>query len=433
MPFMDNEEEGITAAGKVAPGDPLSLSELLERAEACIADEFIESEWVVVQITSINLNLNGHCYMDVVETDRRGGIVAKAKAIIWRGTYGILGNAFLQATGSPLQCGMKVLINCQVQFARLYGLSLIVSDIDPSYTLGEAEAERRSTIARLEAEGLMERNKELALPRLPRCFAVISNVNAAGYGDFMDGIYFELSNKRADERTISYAECHDQAMVGDKTIIFRLCDKEMYTAMRLDSQNLVIDRGIALHKMIRLITLATAGDGYLNFMGNEFGHPEWIDFPRQGNDWSFFYARRQWSLSDSDVLRYKPLKEFDKAMIRLFRDNAILSARPDCLRCDEEKKIIVMTRGDYLFVFSFNPTQSFDNYGIGMPEGEYEIVLDSDAGMFDGFSRNDDAVAHTTMRTTGSLIWQESPQRESQASLWSYTYTPRNSTEAAKT
>jgi exodeoxyribonuclease VII large subunit len=189
MQDIDNEEEGITAAGKGASGDPLSLSELLERAEACIADEFIESEWVVVQITSINLNLNGHCYMDVVETDRRGIIVAKAKAIIWRGTYGILSNAFLQATGSPLQCGMKVLINCQVQFARQYGLSLMVSDIDPSYTLGEAEAERRSTIARLEAEGLMERNKELALPRLPRCFAVISNANAAGYGDFMKQLH----------------------------------------------------------------------------------------------------------------------------------------------------------------------------------------------------------------------------------------------------
>ena len=214
----------------------------------------------------------------------------------------------------------------------------------------------------------------------------------------MGGIYFELSNKRADERTISYAECHDQAMVGDKTIIFRLCDKEMYYAMRLDSQNLIIDRGIALHKMIRLITLATAGNGYLNFMGNEFGHPEWIDFPRQGNNWSYFYARRQWSLSDNDELRYKPLKEFDKEMIRLFRDNSILADSPNCLRCDEDKKIIVMTRGKFLFVFSFNPTESFDNYGIGMPEGTYEIVLDSDASRFDGFSRNDDSVKHATMQ-----------------------------------
>ncbi|MCF0177766.1 MAG: 1,4-alpha-glucan-branching enzyme, partial [Bacteroidales bacterium] len=120
----------------------------------------------------------------------------------------------------------------------------------------------------------------------------------------MGEIWYELTNKRDDEKTISYAECHDQALVGDKTIIFRLIDKEMYTSMAKSAASLVVDRGIALHKMIRLVTLATAGNGYLNFMGNEFGHPEWIDFPREGNDWSYFYARRQWSLADNGLLRY---------------------------------------------------------------------------------------------------------------------------------
>ena len=118
----------------------------------------------------------------------------------------------------------------------------------------------------------------------------------------MGAIWWELTNKRADESTISYAECHDQALVGDKTIIFRLIDKDMYWSMSKQSRNLVVDRGLALHKMIRLVTAATCGGGYLNFMGNEWGHPEWIDFPREGNGWSYKYARRQWHLVDDDSL-----------------------------------------------------------------------------------------------------------------------------------
>ena len=140
----------------------------------------------------------------------------------------------------------------------------------------------------------------------------------------MGEMWWQLTNKRADEKTISYAECHDQAMVGDKTIIFRLMDKEMYFSMNKDSTSDIIDRGIALHKMIRLVTMATAGDGYLNFMGNEFGHPEWIDFPREGNGWSYKYARRQWSLAEPDYLRYKYLLNFDNAMIRLGKSEGIL-------------------------------------------------------------------------------------------------------------
>jgi 1,4-alpha-glucan branching enzyme len=214
----------------------------------------------------------------------------------------------------------------------------------------------------------------------------------------MGEIWHELSGKRPDERTISYAECHDQALVGDKTIIFRLIDQEMYWSMNRGSQNLVIDRGVALHKLIRLVTLATAGDGYLTFMGNEFGHPEWIDFPREGNDWSFFYARRQWSLVDNPQLRYHDLWSFEQAMLHMATENALLGAPVHCLRCDEEKKVLLLERAGLVFAFNFNPEFSFDRYGFAVPGGSYAMVLDSDAPSFGGFSRNDDQVAHMTVR-----------------------------------
>ena len=136
----------------------------------------------------------------------------------------------------------------------------------------------------------------------------------------MSELGHELNNRRQDEKTIGYAESHDQALVGDQTIIFRLIGKDMYENMRVSDNNLRVDRGMALHKMIRLITLATAGNGYLNFMGNEFGHPEWIDFPREGNNWSYHYARRQWHLRDNPKLRYFFLGEFDRAMIKMAKD-----------------------------------------------------------------------------------------------------------------
>lgn len=204
----------------------------------------------------------------------------------------------------------------------------------------------------------------------------------------MGEIWYQLTNKREDEKTISYAECHDQALVGDKTLIFRLMDKEMYTSMSKDSKNLVVDRGIALHKMIRLLTAVTAGNGYLTFMGNEFGHPEWIDFPREGNGWSYFYARRQWSLADNPNLRYGALRNFDREMVRLLRDNGILASKPVCLRCDEENKVLVIERGGFVFAFNFNPEKSFENYGFGVSQGDWKVVLDSDETRFDGLGRN---------------------------------------------
>ena len=200
-------------------------------------------------------------------------------------------------------------------------------------------------------------------------------------------IWWQLTNKRKDEKTISYAECHDQALVGDKTIIFRLIDAEMYTSMNRGSKSMVVDRGIALHKMIRLITLATAGDGYLNFMGNEFGHPEWIDFPREGNGWSYKYARRQWSLAEPDYLRYKYLRNFDKAMIAMAKSERILDDVPELLVQDEQKKILIFRRKDCIFAANFNPTQSFTDYGFAAPAGHWIDILSTDGADFDGFGR----------------------------------------------
>jgi len=203
----------------------------------------------------------------------------------------------------------------------------------------------------------------------------------------MGEMWWQLTNKREDEKTISYAECHDQAMVGDKTIAFRLMDAEMYTSMNKESQSPVVDRGMALHKMIRLVTMATSGNGYLTFMGNEFGHPEWIDFPREGNGWSYKHARRQWSLAEPDYLRYRYLRNFDKAMIELSRKESILDDRPELFVQDEQKKILIFKRKSCIFALNFNPTASFTDYGFAVPAGKYEVVLNTDENEFDGFSR----------------------------------------------
>ncbi len=203
----------------------------------------------------------------------------------------------------------------------------------------------------------------------------------------MGEMWWQLTNKRKDEKTISYAECHDQAMVGDKTIAFRLMDAEMYTSMNKESQSPVVDRGMALHKMIRLVTMATCGNGYLTFMGNEFGHPEWIDFPREGNGWSYKHARRQWSLAEPDYLRYRYLRNFDKAMIALAQQEAILDDVPELFVQDEEKKILIFKRKNCIFALNFNPTTSFTDYGFSVPAGKYELVLNTDENEFDGFSR----------------------------------------------
>jgi 1,4-alpha-glucan branching enzyme len=208
-------------------------------------------------------------------------------------------------------------------------------------------------------------------------------------------LYYELTSKRHDEKTVSYAESHDQALVGDKTLIFRLVDKEMYFFMSKTSQNLIIDRGLALHKMIRLITLATSGGAYLNFMGNEFGHPEWIDFPREGNNWSYHYARRQWGLADNPDLKYHYLGDFDRDMIFLFRNENILSQEYCHLHIDNQgDQVLAFSRKGYLFVFNFNPFKSFTDYGIQVAGGKYRIVLNTDNQKYGGFGNIDETLVH---------------------------------------
>ncbi len=203
-------------------------------------------------------------------------------------------------------------------------------------------------------------------------------------------LWYELNSRRPGEKNIGYCESHDQALVGDKTIIFRLCDAEMYTSMQKFGGSDIIDRGIALHKMIRLITASLAGEGYLNFMGNEFGHPEWIDFPREGNGWSYHYCRRQWSLVDNENLRYCELDRFDKAMVNLLKTAKLLKVKPENISIRHEDKTISYTKGNYVFVYNFNPTQSFDGCYIPVEkEGTYKVILTSDDGNFGGYSRVD--------------------------------------------
>ena len=196
-------------------------------------------------------------------------------------------------------------------------------------------------------------------------------------------------------KTVAYCESHDQALVGDKTLAFRLMDKQMYTDMNRSAENLVIDRGMALHKLIRLFTISLAGDAYLNFMGNEFGHPEWIDFPREGNGWSYAHARRQWSLSTNGFLRYSFLGEFDKAMIGLMRRYGVLASgfAYNHLMDEMNKTIVYSHRGDLLFVFNWHPQRSIPGYEVPvLAPGRYRIVLSSDAKRFGGYGRIDESV-----------------------------------------
>ena len=214
----------------------------------------------------------------------------------------------------------------------------------------------------------------------------------------MAGIYWEVTNRRKDEKTVSYVESHDQALVGDKTVIFRLIDADMYWHFTKDGGNDVTSRGIALHKMIRLVTASSINGGYLNFMGNEFGHPEWIDFPREGNGWSHKYARRQWSLVDNRQLAYCWLGDFDRAMIRLISSVRNFQNK-DVVEYwhNDGDQVLAFGRGDLVFVFNFNPTHSFTDYGFLVPRGAYKTVLDSDSIEFGGFGRIDDNVEHFTL------------------------------------
>ena len=217
-------------------------------------------------------------------------------------------------------------------------------------------------------------------------------------------MFWELIARRNREKVVAYAESHDQALVGDKTIMFRLADKEMYWGMNRGDQNMIVERAVALHKMIRLVTIGAGGEGYLNFMGNEFGHPEWIDFPREGNGWSFKNARRLWSLSENGFLRYEQLGDFDKAMVALIKEhNVLASPWTNCLRQHEQDQILVYERAGCIFAFNFHPTNSQTGLFINAPQhGDYKVILSTDDKEFGGFDRIDkETVYHT---------WAHDPQ-----------------------
>ena len=210
-------------------------------------------------------------------------------------------------------------------------------------------------------------------------------------------MFWEVTNRRADEKTISYAESHDQALVGDKTIIFRLIDADMYWHFKKGDENYMAHRGIALHKMIRLLTASTINGGYLNFMGNEFGHPEWIDFPREGNGWSHKHARRQWNLVDDKELCYHYLGDFDREMVHLLRSVKDLQDTPVIeIWHNDGDQVLAYRRKNLIFVFNFHPNKSFTDYGFLVPTGAYDVVLNTDNPDFGGFGSSDDSIRHFT-------------------------------------
>lgn len=211
-------------------------------------------------------------------------------------------------------------------------------------------------------------------------------------------MFWEVTNRRKNEKTISYAESHDQALVGDKTIIFRLIDADMYWHMQKGDANYVVNRGIALHKMIRLITASTMNGGYLNFMGNEFGHPEWIDFPREGNGWSCKYARRQWDLVDNKNLLYHVMADFDADMLKLLKGVKSFQTTPvQEIWHNDEDQVLAFQRKDLIFVFNFNPKKSFTDYGFLVTPGKYMAVLNTDSPLYGGNGLTDDTVEHFTV------------------------------------
>ncbi len=204
----------------------------------------------------------------------------------------------------------------------------------------------------------------------------------------LNNIYYELACRRPKEKVIGYCESHDQALVGDKTIMFRLCDQEMYWCMGRDNGSMIIDRGMALHKMLRLITMTLGGEGYLTFMGNEFGHPEWIDFPREGNGWSYHYCRRQWSLADNPDLKYQYLNAFEKDMVAMAKKQKVIGAWDTQLALDNNTKTLVYQKGDAIFAFNFHPVNSYDGCLLTMPEeGEYQVILSTDDYCYGGHGR----------------------------------------------
>ncbi len=220
----------------------------------------------------------------------------------------------------------------------------------------------------------------------------------------LNKIYYELAIRRPHEKVIGYCESHDQALVGDKTIMFRLCDSEMYTSMHKDHHSMAVDRGMALHKMLRLLTMSLGGEGYLTFMGNEFGHPEWIDFPREGNGWSFHYCRRQWSLADNPDLKYQFLLAFEKAMVDMAKKLRVLGGADKQLALDNTDKVLIYKKGSAYMAFNFHPWQSYDGRLIVVDEpGEYQVQMTSDDHCFGGHGRIWHQTYQAEMQENGNI------------------------------
>jgi 1,4-alpha-glucan branching enzyme len=217
-------------------------------------------------------------------------------------------------------------------------------------------------------------------------------------------IWRELAARRAEERTIGYCESHDQALVGDKTIIFWLADKEMYWHMQVHDQNLIIDRAIALHKIIRLLTLGTAGNGYLTFIGNEFGHPEWVDFPREGNGWSYKYARRQWSLRDNADLKYRYMADFDRAMMNFAERHRVLEYEwPHKSYEHVADMVLAFERAGLIFIFNLHPHNSYEGRWIPAKAGKYKVCLSTDSPEFGGHDRVNETLVYEASEVSGGV------------------------------
>ncbi|WP_317239122.1 alpha-amylase family glycosyl hydrolase [Hymenobacter sp. 5516J-16] len=216
-------------------------------------------------------------------------------------------------------------------------------------------------------------------------------------------LWYTLINRRLGEKTVAYAESHDQALVGDKTLAHWLLDKAIYEHMHKDDADPITARGIALHKLIRLATLSLGGEAYLNFIGNEFGHPEWVDFPREGNNWSHYFARRQWGLADNPDLKYQYLLNFDRAMIKLAKSARVLAGGPAHeLNIDSHNQVLIFERSHLIFVFSFHVERSVPDYRFYVPQpGRYRILLTSDDADFGGFQRIDTALTYETFEEDG--------------------------------
>ncbi len=260
----------------------------------------------------------------------------------------------------------------------------LIHTLNPKATSVAEDVSGMAGMARPVADGGLGFNYRLAMG-LPDYWIKLIKEKVDEDWDLGD-IYSTLLNRRAHEKHIAYAESHDQALVGDKTIAFRLMDAEMYNGMGKQSQSLVVDRGVALHKIIRLLTFSLGGEGYLNFMGNEFGHPEWIDFPREGNDYSHHYARRQWSLADNPALKYAGLDRFDAAMLHLDTQFHILEdPLIEQLALHQDTHQLVYRRGSLIFVINLHPTQSFSDLRIPVCDAyDYKVILNTDSAQFEG-------------------------------------------------